>query len=226
MSRQQVQIGDLEPSTIVDNEAVPSSYAVQVRAVGPSGEYGSWSRELIFTALQPLPSELDDIVTTPEIDVVENDFLVYDGDSWVGRPVNDLVRRDGSLSFTGPVVGVEPLAQAHLATKQYVDDAVGRNIVFLSYDSSVSSVPLDFTKNTYIKHDISTDVEYLASTVVPGRTIKIFIQSTGNNAFTFPNWKFLTSKPSSIADGKTALLVIESFGTTPEESSASYVVHS
>jgi len=55
--RQQVQIPDLEPS----NTEVPISYAIQVRGVDADGNYGQWSKELIFESLESIPTGLENI---------------------------------------------------------------------------------------------------------------------------------------------------------------------
>ena len=68
--------------------------------------------------------------------------LIMVGDIYVGFGYNldtttseidvkmgDLVKRNGTVSFTRPQIGVYPTADSHLSTKQYVDEVMQNHLV-------------------------------------------------------------------------------------------------
>ena len=224
MSLQRVQIVDLEPST----EDAPTFYVVQIRGLDSDGNPGAWSREFVFQSLQQFPAEVDDIVGGEDIIINPNDILLYDGSRWVGSSVifdGTLVFSDGTRPFISTVAGFDPVDPDDLSTKRYVDDSIGK---LGTLTPSSGTVTINFSGDNYLNHELSGPVSYLTSNIKEARTVNIRIVNNSGSSqdFTFPSgWSFNGTAPSSISDGKVALLTLKSFGPAENTCTATYQVN-
>jgi hypothetical protein len=205
MTRLAVQVTGLEPST----EESLSTYVIQIRGADSKGNYGQWSRPFAF-------------LTSDAIAITEEDILP-------GETVN-YVRSDGSVPFLAPVEGVDPVDDSDLSTKSYVDSAASaaksaaKNVDSVS--PSQGSVSISLSGGPFFSHDIDGAVSYIFTNIEAGREISIKITSTGTNNLTFPALVFMGTPPTSIADTKTGILTIKSFGSNLSDCVATYEVES
>jgi hypothetical protein len=224
MSLQRVQIVDLEPST----DESPTFYVVQIRGLDSDGNPGAWSREFVFQSLEQFPAEVDDIVGGDDIVINPNDILLYTGASWVGSPIlfdGTIVFSDGTFPFGAAIAGIDPSLPEHLSTKRYVDESIGD---LKTLTPNFGTVTIDFSEHTYLNHDITGVVTYETANIVAARTINIRIKNNSGSSqnLNFPaGWSFNGTPPANIANGKTALLELKSFGTTNSDCVATYQVN-
>lgn len=89
-----------------------------------------------------------------------------------------------------------------------------------------ASVALDFDSNAMQTVSLTGNITFTTSNRVAGRRkiVRVVCDGTGRN-FTFPSWTFVgATAPASIAASKTALLMLDCFGTAESDIVARYAV--
>lgn len=89
-----------------------------------------------------------------------------------------------------------------------------------------ASVALDFDSNSMQTVSLTGAITFTTSNKAAGRRklVRIVCDGTGR-AFTFPGWKFVgAAAPASIAASKTAILLLDCFGTSESDVVARYHV--
>ena len=93
-----------------------------------------------------------------------------------------------------------------------------------------AQVALDFAAldSQYRTISLTGDLELTTSNLANGRTLVLrLVADAAERTFTFPtDWKFIGTKPSTIAVSKTAVLSLTAFGTANTDVVAAYAVQS
>lgn len=96
----------------------------------------------------------------------------------------DYVRKDGTVPFTAPQVGVDPLLDSHLTTKKYVTGLINTHLQKTDPHDVMSLVKEELkqyalSKNVYSKSNVYTKIEI-------DKLVKSFVKTDGTTPFTAP----------------------------------------
>ena len=132
----------------------------------------------------------------------------------------------GSTGSGSVVLSASPTFSGTVVTAELnLNDNNITNVKNLIHDISASTADLDFLGDQLQFDTLTVNTTFTGNNMVAGKskTVKLLCDGT-SRTLTFPAWKFIGVKPTSIAANKTAILTVTCFGTGITDCVAAYAV--
>lgn len=167
-----------------------------------------------------------------ELEKVYRKSKVYSKDE-INILNQQFVKKNGSVPFTKPQEGIDPVLDRHLATKRYVDNVFAHVSDFLSnieFRTWINQKLAEYAKltDTYSRDTIDTKIENLVNSVVESAVNRALLDVLTNHIEAsdphgdraYADGKFLTTEDLSNITTDSVPLLVEGLQSTVQEAVA------